>query len=184
MTCRQVQNPNARARPAGDARSGTASSGTPTAKRRLGRRPAHCHRHRARKGEWESAYFDALSRGHIKATAAGLAGVSERCAYKRAKEDSDFAEREWIAYHLGSAALMKMAFERISDPVRPSDRILIHLLAARGIKPIREHEASDQLRAPIATGDTPWFEHCTLEEKRKVLEIAERAMSRASAVPV
>jgi hypothetical protein len=138
---------------------------------------------RSRKGEWEDAYFDALSRGHVKATAAGLAGVSERCVYKRAKEDSDFAEQEGIAYHLGSAALMRMALERISDPVRPSDSILIHLLAARGIKPIQGHEVSDQLRAPIATRDSPWFEHCTLEEKRKVLEIAERAMSRASEVP-
>ena len=67
---------------------------------------------RARKGEWEQAYFDALSRGHVKASAAGIAGVSERCVYKRAKEDSHFAEREWIAFHLGTAALMKIALDR------------------------------------------------------------------------
>jgi hypothetical protein len=104
----------ARARTAGD------PSATPTGKIR-----------RARKGEWEDAYFDALSRGHIKATAAGIAGVSERAVYKRAKEDSDFAEREWIAYHLGTAALMKIALDRVRDPVRPSDSILIHLLSVR-----------------------------------------------------
>ena len=96
---------------------------------------------RARKGEPEEPYFDALSRGHIKASAAGIAGVSERAVYKRAKEAAEFAEREWIAYHLGGAALMKLALDRVRDPVHPSDSILIHLLAARGIKPNRGHGA-------------------------------------------
>lgn len=135
---------------------------------------------RARKGEWEQAYFDALSRGHVKATAASIAGVSERCAYKRAREDSNFAEREWIAYHLGTAALMKIALDRVRDPVRPSDTILIHLLSVREVdhKRVVEHRQPDSGSAEAQ--ETAWMEYCTIEEKRKVVEIIDRAMARAN----
>jgi hypothetical protein len=119
--------------------------------------PAGKHR-RARKGEWEAAYFDALSRGHVKASAASLAGVSERAVYKRAKEDPDFAERECIAYHLGSAALMKVALERVRDPIRPSDSILIHLLSVREAdhKRIVEHSPPDRGSAEVRKQHSPF----------------------------
>ena len=135
---------------------------------------------RARKGEWEAVYFNALSRGHIKATAASIAGVSERCVYKRASEDSDFAEQEWIAYHLGTAALMKVALERVRDPVRPSDSILIHLLSVREVDHKRAIEHSPPDKRSTETQETVWMEYCTVEEKRRVVEILERAMSRAN----
>ena len=90
--------------------------------------------------------------------------------YKRAKEDSDFAEREWIAYHLGSAALMKIALDRVRDPIHPSDRILIHLLAVREV---------DHKRV-VETQETAWMEYCTIEERRRVVEIIDRAMARAN----
>jgi hypothetical protein len=137
-------------------------------------------RARARKGEWEQAYFAALSRGHVKASAAGIAGVSERCVYKRAKEDPDFAEREWIAYHLGTAALMKIALDRVRDPVRPSDSILIHLLAVREVdhKRVREHGAPP--RAMEAQHTIP-MDKLSLETKRRIvaeLEAIERETVR------
>jgi hypothetical protein len=131
---------------------------------------------RARKGEWEQAYFDALSRGHVKASAAGIAGVSERAVYKRASEDSDFAEREWIAYHLGTAALMKIALDRVRDPVRPSDSILIHLLSVRESDHKRVVEHSAQPRAMEAQHTIP-IDKLSLETRRRVvaeLEAIER----------
>lgn len=139
---------------------------------------------RARKGEWEEAYFDALSRGHIKATAAGLAGVSERCVYKRASEDSDFAEREWIAYHLGSAALMKIALERITDPVRPSDRILLHLLAVRMVdhKRVVEQDHDQSNSGPMEANNMAPFDRLSIETKRRIVAELE-AIEGGSGVP-
>jgi hypothetical protein len=138
--------------------AGAAPSDTPTGKHK-----------RARKGQWEAAYFDALTRGHVKASAAGLAGVSERCVYKRAKEDPDFAERECIAYHLGSAALMKVALERVRDPVRPSDSILIHLLSVREA----DHKRVVQYRPPDSGSpeaqDMIPFDKLSIETKRRVV---------------
>jgi hypothetical protein len=143
-----------------------APSDTPTSKNR-----------RARKGEWEQAYFDALSRGHVKASAAGIAGVSERCVYKRAKEDSHFAEREWIAFHLGTAALMKIALDRVRDPVHPDSKILIHLLAMRGIdrKRIIEHRPPESGSAE--TQNMIPFDKLSLDTRRRIvaeLEAIER----------
>jgi hypothetical protein len=140
---------------------------------------------RARKGEWEQAYFDALSRGHVKATAASLAGVSERCVYKRASEDSDFAEREWIAYHLGSAALMKIALDRVRDPVRPSDSILIHLLSVRESdhRPVVQHSPPD--RGSSEAQDMIPFDKLSIETRRRVvaeLEAMERGENPSSVV--
>jgi hypothetical protein len=57
--CRRVQEPNARA---GGRTGDVAPSDTPTGKNS-----------RARKGAWEQACFDALTRGHVKASAAGIA---------------------------------------------------------------------------------------------------------------
>lgn len=135
-------------------------------------------RARARKGEWEQAYFDALARGHIKATAAGIAGVSERCVYKRASEDSDFAEQEWIAYHLGTAALMKIALDRVRDPVHPSDTILIHLLSVREVDHKRGVEHSRPDSGSAEAQDMIPFEKLSLETKRRIvaeLEAIERS---------
>jgi hypothetical protein len=146
--------------------AGAASSDTPAGKHR-----------RARKGEWEEAYFAALSRGHVKASAAGIAGVSERCVYKRAKEDPDFAEQEWIAYHLGSAALMKIALDRVRDPVRPSDSILIHLLSVREADHKRIVEHSEPDSGSAETQDTIPFAKLSLETKHRIvaeLEAIER----------
>ena len=145
--------------------------------------PTSEHR-RARKGEWEQAYFAALSRGHVKASAAGIAGVSERCVYKRAREDTDFAQREWIAYHLGGAALMKIALERVRDPEHPSDSILIHLLAMRGIdrKRVVEHSAPP---AAVETQHTIPIDKLSLETRRRIvaeLEAIERGENHSSAV--
>jgi hypothetical protein len=153
----------ARARTAGD------PSATPTGKIR-----------RARKGEWEEAYFDALTRGHAKASAAGIAGVSERCVYKRAKEDSDFAEREWIAYHLGTAALMKIALDRVRDPVHPDSNILIHLLAMRGIdrKRVIEHRPPESGSAE--TQNMIPIDRLSIETRRRIVAELE-AIERCSA---
>lgn len=135
---------------------------------------------RARKGEWEDAYFAALSRGHVKKSAAGIAGVSERAVYKRAKEDAEFAEQEWIAYHLGTAALMKIALERVRDPVRPSDTILIHLLSVREAdhKRVREHSRPD--RGSPETQDMIPFDRLSIETKRRIVAELD-AIERGSA---
>jgi len=153
----------ARARTAG-------ASNTPTSEHR-----------RARKGEWEEAYFAALSRGHIKATAASIAGVSERCVYKRASEDSDFAEQEWIAYHLGTAALMKVALERVRDPVRPSDSILIHLLSVRESDHKRVVQHSPPDRGSVEAQDMIPFDKLSLETRRRIVAELE-AIERGEAV--
>ena len=137
---------------------------------------------RARKGEWEAVYFDALSRGHIKATAASIAGVSERAVYKRAKEDPDFAEQEWIAYHLGTAALMKIALDRVRDPVRPSDSILIHLLSVRESDHKRVVEHSQPPSGSVDAQDMVPFDKLSIETKRRVvaeLEAIERGENQA-----
>jgi hypothetical protein len=138
-------------------------------------------RARARKGEWEAAYFDALSRGHIKATAAGIAGVSERCVYKRAREDDEFAEQESIAYHLGTAALMKIALDRVRDPVRPSDSILIHLLSVRESdhKRVVAHSPPDS--GSVEAQDMIPFDRLSIETKRRVvaeLEAIEKEQTK------
>jgi hypothetical protein len=130
--------------------------------------PGGKHR-RARKGEWEQAYFDALTRGHVKASAASLAGVTERCVYKRAREDPDFAEREWIAYHLGSAALMKLALERVRDPVRPSDSILIHLLSVREADHKRVVQHSPPDRGSVEAQDMIPFDKLSLETRGRIV---------------
>jgi hypothetical protein len=154
--------------------AGAAPSDTPTGKHR-----------RARKGEWEAAYFDALTRGHVKASAASIAGVSERAVYKRAKEDAEFAERECIAYHLGSAALMKIALERVRDPVRPSDTILIHLLSVREAdhKRVVQHTPPD--RGSVEAEDMIPFDKLSLETRRRIvaeLEAIERGSSSATGI--
>src|SRR6185295_16578002 len=111
------------------------SSGVPEhvnvgANRRPARRAGRTRR-RARKGEWEQAYLDALARGHVKAFAARLAGVSERCVYKRSRDDPRFADREQLAYGRGTYALEEMALARVTDPIAPSDAMLIRILSAR-----------------------------------------------------
>lgn len=146
--------------------------------------PTSEHR-RARTGEWEKAYFDALSCGHIKATAAGIAGVSERCVYKRAREDAEFADRERIAYHLGGAALMKIALDRVRDPVHPSDSVLIHLLAMRGIDRKRVIEHSPPPGLAIASQHTIPMDKLSLDTRRRVvaeLEAIERGEIPSSGV--
>jgi len=130
--------------------------------------PASKNSRRARKGEWEDAYFDALTRGHVKASAAGIAGVSERAVYKRAREDAEFAEQEWISYHLGTAALMKIALERVRDPVRPSDTILIHLLSVREVDHKRVIEHSAPPRAMEAQHTIP-IDKLSLDTRRRVV---------------
>jgi hypothetical protein len=119
--------------------------------------------------------------GHVKASAAGLAGVSERAVYKRAKEDSDFAEREWIAYHLGTAALMKIALDRVRDPVHPSDSILIHLLSVRESDHKRVVQHSPPASGSVEAQDMIPFDKLSLETKRRVvaeLEAIERSESQ------
>ena len=140
-------------------------------------------RARARKGEWEAAYFDALARGHVKASAAGIAGVSERCVYKRAKADAEFADREWIAYHLGTAALMKIALERVRDPVRPSDTILIHLLSVRESDHKRGIEHSPPDRGSAEAQDTIPFDKLSLETRRRIVAELEAIDQGSLVVP-
>lgn len=99
----------------------------------------------ARAGEWERDYLDALSRGHTKVSAAGVAGISPRTAYARASNDPDFFEREEIAYHQGTARLYGIAVDRVTDPVNPSDNVLKHLLGVRGVAPKNQLEISGSL---------------------------------------
>jgi hypothetical protein len=118
----------------------------------------------------------------VKASAAGIAGVSERAPYKRAKEDPDFAEQEWIAYHLGTAALMTIALDRVRDPINPDSNILIHLLAMRGIdrKRVIEHSPPDSGSA-AAQGMIP-IDRLSLETRRRIVAELE-AIERASMSP-
>jgi hypothetical protein len=127
-------------------------------------------RRRARPGQWEEAYFEAMRLGHTKASAAGLAGVSERAVYNRAKTDAEFAEAAEIAYHCGTGELMKIAYERITDRAPGSDRLLIHLLSARGVtakkvapEPQPARTASD-IGCPTITAD-----QLSTETKRRLL---------------
>jgi hypothetical protein len=103
--------------------------------------------------------------------------------YKRAKEDSDFAEQEWISYHLGTAALMRIAFERITDPIRPSDSILIHLLSVREADHKRAVEHSPPDRGSVEAQDMIPFAKLSLETRRRIvaeLEAIERVENKAS----
>lgn len=100
---------------------------------------------------WQEAYFEALRRGHTKASAAGIAGVAERTPYSRAERDEEFAEAEQVAYQAGTAALVDVALARIADPKRPGDVILKHLLSVRGISEKTLHEHSGPDGGPIDT---------------------------------
>lgn len=99
----------------------------------------------SRPGEWERDYLDALSRGHTKVSAAGVAGISPRTAYARASNDSNFFEQEEIAYCRGTARLYGIAVDRVTDPVNPSDNVLKHLLGVRGVAPKNQLEISGSL---------------------------------------
>lgn len=104
---------------------------------------------RVQKGEWEAAYLEALARGHTKASAAALAGVDESTPYKRADGDAEFARQQSIAYERGTARLEEIAFARITDPEKPGDSVLRHLLAVRGVNPKQRHEHSGPDGAPL-----------------------------------
>jgi hypothetical protein len=58
---------------------------------------------------------------------------SRREAPRRLSQPRLRDQDDIIAYHLGTAALMKIALDRVRDPVHPSDSILIHLLAVREV---------------------------------------------------
>ncbi len=164
----------ARERETGAESGGAASPDRPAPTGQSRSRPTQRHRRRARPGAWEAAYLDALSRGHTKAAAAGMAGVSERTVYKRANQDPDFAMHAEMAYNRGGAVLMDIAMMRIADRADGSCKLLIHLLSARGITPKR---VADEQRGPqgaaIESGATISIDSLSFETRRRLLEELE-----------
>lgn len=101
---------------------------------------------RAKPGAWETAFFDALSRGHTIETAAGKAGIHRSTVYKRRDSDPQFAADLQIAYDNGTAWLVDVAHQRVTDPDKPGDTILKHLLSVRGLseRVINQLEGNDE----------------------------------------
>jgi len=106
----------------------------------------------------------------VKAFAARIAGVSERCIYKRSREDPVFAERKQLAYEKGTYALEQAALARVTDPIAPSDAMLMCILSARA--------RSDRRGVLQEDPGAGWLEYCTPEEKRVVSEMKSDGTSR------
>jgi hypothetical protein len=80
---------------------------------------------------------------------------------------------------------MKIALDRITDPIHPSDRILLHLLAVREVdhKRVIEHRQPD--RGEMETHNMIPFDKLSIETRRLIvaeLEECERAEKLSSAV--
>ena len=103
--------------------------------------------------------------------------------YKRAKEDADFAEQEWIAYHLGSAALMKIALDRVRDPAHRSDKILLHLLAVREVDHKRVEEHTRPERESMEGQDMIPIDKLSIETRRRIVAELEAIERGSVAVP-
>lgn len=109
-------------------------------------------------GMWRTAFLAALRQGLNKKSAAGRAQVTENTVYRHQREDSDFADQVEIAYNEGTAKLEDIGWERIEDEDKPSDVILKHLLAVRGIQPKTKVEVSGPDGGPIETKSTIPFD--------------------------
>jgi hypothetical protein len=106
----------------------------------------------------------AISGGTVCASHGGSAPQVKRSARERLLEAADPA-----------AARLVRALE--SEDERAAIRAAQIILDRAGLHPTQAVELTGKDGRPVQEG-VHWLQHCTLEEKRAILEIAERATAR------
>lgn len=134
-------------------------------------------------GRWEKVYFAALEKGHTRRAAAAKAGITERGLQHRRTVDQDFADREEQCYELGTASLLDIALERITDPDKPGDLVLKQLLAHRGIDGKKVHEVSGPDGGPIPVESMVPIDMLSSETKRMILRDLEKIEEAKTGTP-